>query len=73
MGWAHMLEPAAGSSLWQIAALDTEAREESGALNFSGNGPRAAGRDHLCAAPGGVALSGLSMVSGLLGPALAVF
>ncbi len=61
MGWAHLLEPAAGSSLWQIAALDTEAREESGALNFSGIGPGAARRHHLCAAPLGVASSGFAM------------
>jgi hypothetical protein len=51
----------AGSSLRQITVVGSDAREKAGALNFSGDGPGAAGHrnlwvaPYLCFAPRGVA------------------
>jgi hypothetical protein len=68
----------AGSSLRQITVVGSDAREKAGALNFSGDGPGAAGHRNLCVAPShclaprGVASSGLGyVVHALFGPALA--
>ena len=52
-----MERAAGGSSLRQITVLDTEAREEAGALSIDGKGPGSARRHHFYAAPGGAASS----------------
>ena len=37
--WAWLLEKGCWVILWQVTALDTEAGEEAGALDFCGAGP----------------------------------
>ena len=57
--WLGLPEKAAGSPLRQVTVVDTEARAEAGALNYSGDGPGGAWCHHLCVAPPGAALSGV--------------
>jgi hypothetical protein len=64
VGWASLPGLAAGSSLRQVTAADTEAREKAGALNFSGMAPvlqvvEISMPRHLSVPPAGVASRGL--------------
>jgi hypothetical protein len=69
---AGLLEGAAGSPLPQITALETEAREGAGALNFGGDGPGVKGVENSVSRQETSPQAAPAGDGALLGPALAV-